>query len=243
MTMRKALLGILLLAAPNAHAAALHVLTGGATLEVEKTLGSEFTKQTGTSITFDTGTAGQVQQKVEAGDMADVIVASAAVIDTLDKEGRLKAGTKTMLVRAGIGVAARAGAPKPDISTPDKFRAAMLAAKSVIYTDPASGASSGIATAHVFERLGIAGQMAGKTRVQPGGLTAERVASGEIELAIQNISELIPVKGVVVVGPLPAELQTYTTYSAGVGAKSSDAKAAQAFGGELENGRARTCAD
>ena len=228
--MRKALLGTMFLAAAfPAHAATLRVLSGGATLEVEKTLAAEFTKQTGTMIAFDSGTAGQVQQKVEAGDGADVVVASVAVIDMLDKEGKLKPGTKAMIARAGIGVAARAGAPKPDISTPDKFRAAMLAAKSVIYPDPASGASSGIAAAHVFERLGIAGQMAEKTKVQPGGLTAERVASGEVELAIQNISELLPVKGVVVVGPLPVELQTYTTYSAGVGAKSADPKAAQAF--------------
>jgi molybdate transport system substrate-binding protein len=147
----------------------------------------------------------------------------------LDKEHLVKAGSKIVLARAGIGVAARQGAPKPDISTPETFKAAMLAAKSIIYTDPASGASSGIATARMFATLGIAEQMKPKTTLQPGGFTAEKVASGQIEFAIQNISELIPVKGVVVIGPLPAALQTYTTYSAAIGAKSADPKTAQAF--------------
>lgn len=215
------------------------MLTGGATLEVERALADDFTKQTGTKVVFDTGTAGQVQKKVESGDTADVIVASAAVMDALERQGLIRPKTTSIVARAGIGVAVRAGAPKPDISTPEKFRAAMLAAKSVIYTDPASGASSGIATASVFRRLGISGQMMAKTTLQPGGRTAERVASGEIDLAIQNISELLPVKGIAIVGPLPADLQTYTVYAAGIGAKSADTKTAQAFISYMTRAQAR----
>ena len=105
----------------------------------------------------------------------------------------------------------------------------MLGAKSVTYMDPAAGASSGIATAKILKELGIADQMAPKTKLTESGYSAERVASGEVEMAIQNISEIVPVKGVQLAGPLPAPLQVYTVYSAGVASNSVNPKEAMDF--------------
>ena len=213
----------------QAGAVELRVLTAGAMQEVEKEAVADFTRATGNTVVVTAGTVGQIQQRLNAGEAADVIVLSAPALAMLRDSGGLKPGSDRLLARIGIGVGARAGAPKPDISTPEKFRAAMLAARSVVHMDPATGASSGIATAKVFETLGIAAAMKPKTILQQAGYSAERVASGEAELAIQNMSEIVPVKGAVLVGPLPAALQTYTTYGAAVSARSSHPDAASAF--------------
>jgi molybdate transport system substrate-binding protein len=121
------------------------------------------------------------------------------------------------------------GGSVPDISTLEKFKAALLGAKSVTYMDPAAGASSGIATAKILKNLGIADEMAKKTKLTETGYSADRVASGEVEMAIQNISEIVPVKGVKLAGPLPAPLQVYTVYSAGVASNSVNPKEAMDF--------------
>jgi molybdate transport system substrate-binding protein len=215
--------------ATQAGAVELRVLTAGAMQEVEREAAAEFTRATGHTLVITPGTVGQVQQRLNAGEAADVIVLSAPALATLRDAGGLKPGSDIVLARIGIGVGARAGTPKPDISTPEAFRAALLAARSVVHMDPATGASSGIATAKLFETLGIAAAMKPKTILQTAGYTADRVASGEAELAIQNMSEIIPVKGVVLVGPLPPALQTYTTYAAGISARSAHPEAAKAF--------------
>ena len=233
MIIRKALFGIVVLATiQSAQAAELHVLLSGSTLEAAKALGAEFTKQTGTTITFDTGSSGDVQRKMEEGDTADVVSAVTNVMDILDRDGKLKPGTKAIFVRTGFGAAVRAGAPKPDISTVEKFRAAMLAAKSVIVRiDPPEPPRRPGARLilDIFDRLGIADQMAAKTRVQSGGNIGGAVASGEIEIAVQNISQLAQVKGLDLVGLLPEELQFHNVYAVAVGAKSADPKLAQDF--------------
>ena len=117
----------------------------------------------------------------------------------------------------------------PDISTPEKFREAMLKARAVTYMDPAVGASSGIATAKIMKDLGIDQDMAKKTKLTQAGYSADRVASGEVEYAIQNMSEIVPVKGVKLVGPLPEDLQVFTPYSAGIAAKSANPREAADF--------------
>jgi molybdate transport system substrate-binding protein len=133
------------------------------------------------------------------------------------------------LGRIGIGVGVKEGAAVPDISTPAKFKEAMLAAKSVTYMDPAQGASSGIATARIMKDLGIADEVAKKTKLTETGYSADRVASGEVELAIQNVSEIVPVRGVRLAGMLPEPLQVYTPYAAGVATKSVAPKEATDF--------------
>src|SRR2546428_7535811 len=128
-----------------------------------------------------------------------------------------------------MGVAVREGAPKPDISTPEALKQALLAAKSLVYVDPGQGATSGIHFAGVLERLGIADAVRAKTRLVPGGYPAELVARGEVELVAHQISEIVPVKGVTLVGRLPKDLQKITTYSAGLAARSAVPEAARAF--------------
>src|SRR3989475_2431656 len=118
-----------------------------------------------------------------------------------------------------MGVGVREGAPRPDISTPEAFKQAVLAAKSLTYVDPAQGATSGIHFASVLQRLGIADAVKSKTTLVPGGYPAELVAEGKVELVAHQISEILPVKGVTFVDPLPRELQKVTTYSAGRAAK------------------------
>ena len=227
--MRRALVLAALLFAFPAQAAELRMITGGATLEVEEALAEDFTRETGIAVVFTTGTAGQVRDRVLAGEPADVVAASAAVLAALEQAGAVRPGSAAVLGRTGIGVAVREGAPRPAIATAAEFRAAILAARSIVYMDPASGASSGIAMARTLRELGIADQVAGKTLLLTGGYTAEKVVSGEAGIALQNISELIAVPGAVLVGPLPPELQTYTTYSAGIAAASPNQDAARAF--------------
>jgi molybdate transport system substrate-binding protein len=121
------------------------------------------------------------------------------------------------------------GAPKPDVGTVEAFKKTLLEAKSVAYNDPKSGASSGIYTAQLLDKLGISEQIKPKAKLMQGGHVAELVISGEAEIGLQQISEIVPVKGVTFAGPLPSEIQNYTTYAAGVGAKARSAGAARAL--------------
>jgi molybdate transport system substrate-binding protein len=123
----------------------------------------------------------------------------------------------------------KVGAPKPDISTVDAFKKAVLAAKTVAYIDPASGGSSGVYLEKLFEKMGIADQVKPKAKLKNGGYVAELIVSGEAELGIHQISEIVPVKEVVLVGPLPKEIQNSTTYAAGLGASAKNKAAAEAF--------------
>jgi molybdate transport system substrate-binding protein len=214
-----------LVAARAASAAEIDVLTAGAVQEAEKTLAAGYEKATGNHVNFTAGTVGQIQAKLRAGASADVIVVSATAMAGLEKSGAVS-GRATPLGRIGIGVGMKDGAPAPDISTPEKFKEAMLAAKSITYMDPAEGASSGIATARVMKTLGIAEEIAHKTKLTERGYSADRVASGEVQYAIQNMSEIVPVRGVKLVGPLPAPLQTYTAYSAAVSTTAAHGKEA-----------------
>ena len=215
--------------AAAASAAEINVLTAGAVQEAEKALAAQYEKTSGNKVIFTAGTVGQIQDKLKAGAPADIIVVSTAAMEGLEKSGAVADKSAVALGRIGIGVGAKDGAPAPDISTPEKFKQAMLNAKSITYMNPAAGASSGIATAKILKDLGIADEMAKKTKLTETGYSADRVASGEVELAIQNISEIVPVKGVKLAGPLPAPLQTYTAYSAAVAAKSAHAKEAGDF--------------
>jgi molybdate transport system substrate-binding protein len=213
------------------HAAAveIHVLTAGAVQEAEKQLALDYRKLTGNRVTFTAGTVGQIQERLKNGDAADVLVLSKPALEQLTKAGDIRPNASAVLGRIGIGVGVGEGSKVPDIGTADKFRAAMLAARSITYMDPAAGASSGIATAKILKELGIADEMAKKTKLTRSGYSAERVASGEVEMAIQNISEILPVKGVRLAGPLPKPLQVYTIYSAGVADNSVNPKEAMDF--------------
>lgn len=128
-----------------------------------------------------------------------------------------------------MGVGVREGAPRPDISTSGAFRQALLAARSITYVDPAQGATSGIYFASLLKTWGIDEAMKPKTTLVPGGYPAELVAKGEVEMVVHQISEIVPVKGVMLVGPLPKDVQKITTYSAGIATKATAPDVAKAF--------------
>jgi molybdate transport system substrate-binding protein len=212
-----------------AAAADIKVLTAGAMRGVLVEVLPQFEKQTGHKVTLDNATAGTLAKRIEDGEAFDAAVITPAVIDDLAKTGKIVAGSRMDVAKVGVGVAVKEGAPLPDIKTVEAFKRTLLAAKSVAYIDPASGGSSGIYFDRLLERLGIADQIRPKAKLKSGGYVAELVASGEAEMAVHQISEIMPVKGVTLVGPLPDEIQNVTVYAAGLGAKAKDAAAAKAL--------------
>ncbi len=219
--------GVLGLAGPPAGAAEVKVLTAGAFKEVVLALAPNYERQTGNKVVIDNGTTGQLKARINGGEAFDVVVITPAVVDEFIKSGKVAAGSEVKLAGVGIGVVVKEGAPKPDISTVEKFKAALLKAKTVAYIDPASGGSSGIYIDKLLEKLGIADQIRPKARLKKGGHVADLIVSGEAELGIHQISEIVPVKGAALVGPLPAEIQKTTIYAAGMSAATQDKDAAK----------------
>lgn len=222
-------LALLAAVAARVDAAEIKVMSAGAMKTIVTELGAEFTRETGHTLALTTGTVGQLRDKILAGEAADVVVMSDTAIDQLIGQGHLARGSRVDIARTGIGVAVREGAAKPDIATAEALKQALLSAKSIAYVDPASGGTSGIYFATVLQRLGIAEAVKGKTTLKPGGFVAELVARGEVELAVHQISEILPVKGVTLVGPLPREIQKVTVYSAALPARGTTTEPAKAF--------------
>ena len=212
-----------------AHAAEVKVLTAGAMKEVVLSAVPDFEKATGHKVSVANDTAGGLSRRILGGEAFDVAVITPAAIDDLVSKGKVTAGSRVNLAQVGIGVMVKAGAPKPDVSTVDAFKRALLEAKSVAYIDPASGGSSGIYLAALFDKLGIADQIKPKAKLKQGGYVGELIVSGEAELGIHQISEIVPVKGVTLVGPLPKEIQNVTVYAAGMASNAADAEAAKAL--------------
>src|SRR4029078_749682 len=215
--------------ASSAFAAEVKVLTAGAFKQVVLALVPDYEKQTGNNVVVDNDTAGGLKKRIESGEAFDVAVITPAVIDELAGAGKIAAGSRVQLASVSIRVVGKGGAPKPDVSTVDAFKRALLEARSVAYIDPASGGSSGIYIDKLLERLGIADQVRPKAKLKKGGYVAELIVSGEAELGVHQISEIVPVKGAVLVGPLPKEIQNTTTYAAGLSAAAQNKDAAQAL--------------
>lgn len=218
----------LAMAVMPAAAAEVKVLTAGAMKQVVLALQPEFEKQ-GHKLVVDNDTAGALLKRIEGGETFDLAVITPGVLDQLAAKGKISADSKKTLARVAIGVMVRPGAKVPDISSVDAFRRALMEAKTVAYIDPASGGSSGIYLDKLFEKWGIADQIRAKAKLKRGGYVADLLVSGDAELGIHQISEIVPVKEVVLVGPLPAEIQNYTTYAGAVSAFARDAPAAKAF--------------
>ena len=216
-------------AATRVDAAEIKVLSAGAYKSVAVTVQPDFEKQTGHKLVIDNDTVGGLVKRIEGGEAFDVVIVSPGAVDDLIKTGKAVAGSRQTLARVGIGVMVKDGAAKPDIATVDAFKKAVLDAKTVAYIDPASGGSSGIYLASLFEKLGIANAVKPKAKLKQGGYVADLIVSGEAELGIHQISEILPVKGVTLIGPLPAEIQNYTTYAAGLSAGARDVAAAKAL--------------
>jgi molybdate transport system substrate-binding protein len=213
----------------SGSAAEVKVLTAGAFKQVVLALVPDFEKQTGNKVVVDNDTAGGLKKRIEGGEMFDVAVITPAVLDELAGAGKIAAGTRVNLASVGIGVVVKEGAPKPDVSTVEAFKRALLEAKSVAYIDPTSGGSSGIYVDKLLERLGVADQVRPKAKLKKGGYVAEIVVSGEAEIGVHQISEIVPVKGAALAGPLPKEIQNTTTYAAGLSASPQNKEAAQAL--------------
>lgn len=227
----KNLIPAVLLAILTSHASAaeIRVITTGAMKEVVLTTGKAFEQASGHTLAVTNDTAGGVAKKIEDGAAFDVAVITPAFIDKLIAAGKMMPGSRTNAATVGMGVAVKDGAPKPDISTLDAFKAALVNARSVTYIDPASGGSSGIYFSQLLDKMGIAGQVKPKALLVNGGYVAEKVAKGEADIAVHQISEIVPVKGVTLAGPLPKEVQNITTYAAGLAAAPRDEKAAKDF--------------
>jgi molybdate transport system substrate-binding protein len=218
-----------LLAAP-AGAADLKVISAGAVRGLIAQIIEAYSRQTGQKFDFTIGTTGQLRTIITAGQPADMIIVSTTLMGELEKTGKLTPGSRADLGRVGIGVAIREGASAPDVSTPDAFKKALVEARSVAYTDPAEGGTSGIYFAGLADRFGIGDTVKKKAVLTKGGREAAiEVAEGRAEMAIIFISEAIAVKGVKVAGPLPPPLQDYSAYAAAIPANSTDAAAARAF--------------
>jgi molybdate transport system substrate-binding protein len=232
--MRIVLLGLAMVlmaaGAPRGAAGAeIKVLTAGAFKQVLLALVPDFERTSGHKVTVENDTVGALTKRIAGGEAFDLAVLTPKAVDDLAKEGKFAAGSRANLARVGVGVVVKDGTPKPDISSVAAFKQALLAAKSVAYIDPAAGGSSGIYVAGLLDKLGVAADVKSKAKLIPGGAVAEHVAKGEAELGIHQISEILPVKGVTLVGPLPAEIQNYTVYAAGIGAHAKESDAAKAL--------------
>ena len=216
-------------AARPAAAAEIKVLTAGAFKQVLLALLPDFERTSGHKVAVENDTVGALTKRIEGGETFDLAVLTPAAVDALASKGKLVPGSRANLARVGIGVVVKEGAPKPDIGSLAAFKQALLAAKSVAYIDPAAGGSSGIYVAGLLDKLGIAAEVKPKAKLIPGGAVAEHVARGEAELGIHQISEILPVKGVTLVGPLPADVQNYTVYAAALGAQAKEGDAAKAL--------------
>ncbi|HSI02238.1 MAG TPA: substrate-binding domain-containing protein [Reyranella sp.] len=220
--MRRLLVALLVLAGVGtASAETLTVLTAGAYKPVLLDVLTDFEKQTGHKVTVLNDTAGALSQRVRTGEAFDVLVLPTTSLESLAAEGRVTDDSVTPLAKVGIGVAVPLSAPIPNIGSTEGLRRALLDARSVAYIDPASGGTSGIYVARMFQMLGIASEMQKKSVLVRGGLAAERVARGEAEMAIQQASELRLVPTVRFAGMLPPGVQNYTIYA---GALSPEAR-------------------
>lgn len=209
-------------------AAEIKVLSAGATKPAVAPLVESYAKQTGDNVGVSYGTMGALQEKIAAGEAADVIIATVEVMTELENKGKVVSGTRVPVGDIGVGIAVRAGAPIPDVSTPEALKQTLLEAKSIVYVDPTKG-TSGKHFAGVLQRLGIADQVKPKTVLREGGFVLEAVANGEAEIGFQQTSEIIPVKGVKLVGQLPGDLQKVTTYTAAIMTDAKSRKAGEAF--------------
>lgn len=214
--------------AGGAEAAEIKVLSAGAVKSVVPELAELFQQETGHTVKISFDTVGALRKRATM-EPADVLIMSDVAIDDMIKQGIALPGSRADIARVGIGVAVKQGAPLPDISTTEAFKRTLLAAKSLVYNDPAIGATSGIHFTAVLQRLGIANAVKDKSVLWKGGYAAEALVSGQAELCVHQISEILPVKGVTLVGPLPKDLQKITVYSAGLAAKSASADAAKTF--------------
>jgi molybdate transport system substrate-binding protein len=220
-----------LLLAGSASAAEVRVMISGGLTAAYKALVPEFERTTGNKVVTAYGpsmgtTINAIPVRLERGEPADVLIMVGYALGDLVKQGKVVAGSQVDLVKSPIGVAVKAGAPKPDISSADALKRSLLAAKSIAYSDSASGV---YVSTEMFQRLGIADAMKDKAKKIPAEPVAGVVARGDAEIGFQQISEMLPVPGVDIVGQLPPDLQKITVFSAGIATGSKEPDAGRAL--------------
>jgi molybdate transport system substrate-binding protein len=226
-----ALIATLIGATVSAQAAEIQALITTAMKAAIDDLVPKFERDTGNTVAVSFGPSGGIARRFVGGEPADVIVIDSGALDDLIRQGKVLPGA-TAIASTGIGICVRKGAPRPDVSTPEALKRALLAAKSIAHTAPSGG---GITAAHImklFERLGIAAEVTPKVKLAaggPNGRVSVLVSSGEAEIGLQQVSELMSNPGVDVIGMLPAELQQITIYAAGITASAKEPEAAKAL--------------
>src|SRR4249919_1610464 len=220
------LAGGLLVMASLAQAAEIKVLSGNGAKAAVRELCMQFERATGNKINLHFEVNADIQKKIEAGEAFDVAVLNPPVIEALSKEAKIVTGSRADIGRAGLGVAVRQGAPKPDISSVDGFRRTLLAAKAVAY--PGKGAS-GLYFVSLLDRLGIKAEMQGKLKPMAAEDTVEVVARGEADMVVVVATRITGVPGVDLVGPIPEDLQTKIGFAAGLSASAKERDAAQSL--------------
>jgi len=209
-----------------AGAAEVKVLSSNAVKTVLEQLAPQFEKATETKIAFTFGTAAGLKAEIEKGAAFDVAILTAPGIDDLIKQGKV-AGSRTDMAGSGIGVAVRKGAPKPDISTTEAFKHALIGASSIGYVEQGA---SGIYLKGLIDRFGLTAGLRPKTKLLPASNpAAQAVANGEVEIGMTMISEILPYAGAELVGPLPPEIQSITMFSLGAAAAAKEPEAAKAL--------------
>jgi molybdate transport system substrate-binding protein len=214
-----------------AQSAELRVLASNGVKSAMEELLPQCERATGRRLAIRFNSSSSLKQSIETGEEFDVVIATSDLVDALIKDGRIQAGSRSGVARSGIGVGIRAGAARPDISTPEALKRTLQNAKSITY---AQDGASRPHIANMLDRFGIAEAMKSKTILEQGSIrSTARVAQGDAELVITLISEILPIHGIELLGPLPDSLQSYVSFAAGVGAKSADSQAAKALIGFL----------
>ena len=228
---RLAAIAVFLLAqAALASAAEIKVFSTVGVKSVLEELVPKFEKETGNKLIITWSTASLLAKRVQAGEQADALVLIKGDIETLKTAGKIMPGTDVIFSKSIFAVGVKAGTPKPDISTAEALKQALMASKAVSYTDPAAGGASGIYTAKQIDKMGITEQMKGKTRHPPsGGFSGRLLVDGQADIAINSKPELMSVPGVEVVGPLPGDMAYTVTYDAAVQSSAPQADAAKVW--------------
>lgn len=221
----------ILLLAGAAPAAEIKVMTSGGFTEPYNQLTPQFERATGHKVSTAYGASmgnapDSIPSRLQRGEPADIVILAAPALDELIKQGKVVPGTRVDLVRSTIGMAVRAGAPKPDISTVEALKRTLLEARSIAYSASASGV---YLSTEMFQRLGIADQVLPKSKRIVSERVGTIIARGEAEIGFQQVSELLPIAGIDYVGPLPPEVQRVTVFSAGIAAGSKEPEAARAL--------------
>jgi molybdate transport system substrate-binding protein len=205
------------------------VLTSVALNSALDELAPQYERASGNKLKIGYSLIADIKKRVLAGETADVIMLSRPAMEDLAKQDKFAPGSIVNVAGTPVAVAVKAGAPKPDISTADALKRSLLAAKSIVYADPAKGGASGVYFAKVVDRLGITEEIKSKTMLVPGAQAADVVAKGEAEIGVGQASEIVPVAGAQLVGPLPGDLGSVTEFTAAIGAGSKAAGAAKSL--------------